>query len=99
MKSREGEAGSLSEAGQGLQGCDGTWGLGGLHTGFPRGEVVKSLSAKAGGARDVGLTSGWGRSPQEAWQPLQCSRLENPMDRGAWGLQSMGSQRLRHDSN
>ena len=29
--------------------------------------------------------------------PLQYSCLENPLDRGAWGLQSMGSQRVRHD--
>ena len=29
--------------------------------------------------------------------PLQCSCLENPMDRGAWGLQSMGSQRVERD--
>ena len=29
--------------------------------------------------------------------PLQCCYLENPMDRGAWGLQSMGSQRVRHN--
>ena len=29
--------------------------------------------------------------------PLQYSCLENSMDRGACGLQSMGSQRVRHD--
>ena len=29
--------------------------------------------------------------------PLQYSCLENPMDRGPGGLQSMGSQRVRHD--
>ena len=29
--------------------------------------------------------------------PLQCSCLENPMDRGAVGLPSMGSQRVGHD--
>ena len=29
--------------------------------------------------------------------PLQCSCLENPMDRGEWRAQSMGSQRVRHD--
>ena len=28
---------------------------------------------------------------------LQYSRLENPMDRGAWGPQSMGSLRVGHD--
>ena len=32
------------------------------------------------------------------WQnPLQYSCLENPMDRGAWRLQSMGSQRVSHN--
>ena len=29
--------------------------------------------------------------------PLQCSCLENPRDRGASGLPSMGSHRVRHD--
>ena len=29
--------------------------------------------------------------------PLQYSCLENPMDGGAWGLQSMGSLRVGHD--
>ena len=29
--------------------------------------------------------------------PLQYSCLENPMDGGAWGLQSTGSQRVGHD--
>ena len=29
--------------------------------------------------------------------PLQYSCLENPMDGGAWWLQSMGSQRVGHD--
>ena len=29
--------------------------------------------------------------------PLQYSCLENPMDRGAGGLQSMGSQSVGHD--
>ena len=28
--------------------------------------------------------------------PLQCSCLGNPMDRGAWGLQSMGLQKVGH---
>ena len=29
--------------------------------------------------------------------PLQCSCMENSMDRETWGLQSMGSQRVRCD--
>ena len=52
--------------------------------GFPGGAVVKNLPANAGGARDVGLTSGSGRSPREGHgNPLQDSCRENPMDRGA----------------
>ena len=31
------------------------------------------------------------------WQPLQYSCWENSMDRGAWWLPSMGSQRVRHN--
>ena len=31
--------------------------------------------------------------------PLQYSCLENPMDRGAWRLQYMGSQRVRHNGS
>ena len=31
------------------------------------------------------------------WNPFHYSCLENPMDRGAWWLQSMGSQRVGHD--
>ena len=34
---------------------------------------------------DVGSIPGLGRSPGEGnGNPLQCSCLENPMDRGAW---------------
>ena len=50
--------------------------------GFPGGSVVKDLPAKSG---DVGLIPGPGRSPGEGnGNPLQCSCLGNPMDRGAW---------------
>ena len=56
--------------------------------------VVKNPSANAGDLRDVGLILGSGRSPREGLgNPLQCSCLENPMDRG----ESTGSQRVRHD--
>ena len=35
--------------------------------------------------RDVGSIPGWGRSPDGGkGNPLQCSCLENPMDRGTW---------------
>ena len=47
---------------------------------------------------DLGLIHGSGRSPGEGNDnPLQYSCLENPMDRGAWRLQSMELQRVRHD--
>ena len=43
---------------------------------------------------DLGLIPELGRSPGEGnGNPLQYSCLENPMDRGAGGLQSMGSGR------
>ena len=36
-------------------------------------------------AREVGLVPGSGRSPGEGDDnPLQCSCLENPVDRGTW---------------
>ena len=44
--------------------------------------MVKNQPANAG---DVGLIPGLGRFPGERnGNPLQCSRLENPMDRGTW---------------
>ena len=47
--------------------------------------VVKNLPANAGDVTDVGLIPGLGRSPAGGHgNPLQCSCLENPMDRGAW---------------
>ena len=46
--------------------------------------VVKNLPADAGDERDMGLISGLGRSPECGHgNPLQCSCLENPLDRGA----------------
>ena len=47
--------------------------------------VVKNLPAGAGDMRDAGLVPGSGRSPGGGHSnPLQCSCLENPMDRRAW---------------
>ena len=47
--------------------------------------MVKNLPANAGDIRDVGLIPGLGKSPGGGHgNPLQHSRLENPMDRGAW---------------
>ena len=46
--------------------------------------VVKNLPANAGDERDVRSIPGSGRSPGGNGNPLQCSCLENPVDRGAW---------------
>jgi len=47
--------------------------------------VVKNPLANAGDIRDTGSVSGLGRSPGGGnGNPLQYSRLENPMDRGTW---------------
>ena len=49
------------------------------------GTVVKKPSASAEAAGDVGLIPGSGRFPREGHgNPLQCSCLESPTDRGAW---------------
>ena len=66
-----------------------------IRSGFPGGSEVKVSAWNAG---DLGLILGSGRSPGEGnGNPLQYSCLENPMEGGAGGLQSMGSQRVRHD--
>ena len=50
--------------------------------GFPGGSGVKNLPANAG---EAGLIPQSGRPPGEGdGHPLQCSCLENPVDRGAW---------------
>ena len=47
--------------------------------------VVKNLPDNAGDGRDVDLIPGSGRSPGGGHgSPLQCSCLENLLDRGAW---------------
>ena len=67
-----------------------------LHTGLLRAShvvlVVKNLSANAGDIRNNDSIPGLGRSPGgEHGNPLQYS-CEEP-----GGLQSVGSQRFRHD--
>ena len=50
--------------------------------GFPSSSDGKESACNTG---DLGLISGLGRSPGGGHgNPLQCSCLENPMDRGAW---------------
>ena len=65
-----------------------------LSEGFPGGSDGKVSAHNAG---DLGLIPGLGRSPGEGnGNPLQYSCLENSMDGGGGGLQSMGSQRVGH---
>ena len=68
-----------------------------VYVGSPGGTVVKSPPAYAGGARDLGLIPGLGRSPRAGNDnPPQYSCLENPHE-DSGGLLSMGLQRVRHD--
>ena len=47
--------------------------------------MIKHLPANAGDVRDTGSIPGSGICPEVgSGNPLQCSCLENPMDRGAW---------------
>ena len=47
--------------------------------------VERNSPANAGDIRDVGSIPGWWRSPEGGHgNPLQCSCLERPRDRGAW---------------
>ena len=64
-----------------------------LITGFQGGSVVKNSPAKAG---EPGLIPGSGRTPGEGnGNPLQYSRLGNPMDRGAWQATAHGVTQSR----
>ena len=62
--------------------------------GFPDGAVVKNPHANAEHVRDTGLIPGSGRFP---WgrngNPLQCSCLENSLNRGAWQVTVQGVTR------
>ena len=63
----------------------------------PSSSLVKHSPASAGDAGEMGSVPKLGRSPgEENSNPLQYSCLGNPMDRGAWQLQSMRSQRVGH---
>ena len=62
------------------------FGLHGLGWGFPGCSAVKNLPVNGGGAGDVGLIPGSGKSPEgEMAYPLQYSSLGNPTDRAASG--------------
>ena len=62
--------------------------------------MVKNMPANAVDIRDACSIPGSGRSPGGGkCNPLQYSCLGNSMDRGAWQLQSMGSQRVGHEGS
>ena len=65
--------------------------------GFPGGSDGKESTCNAGDAVSI---PGSGRASGEGnGYPLQYSRLENFMDRGAWRATKMGLQRVRHVRN
>ena len=54
--------------------------------------VVKDLPTNARDLGEADSVPGLGRLPEgEHGNTLQYSCLEDPIDRGAWGLQSIGS--------
>ena len=60
--------------------------------------MIKNQPANAGELRDVGLIPGLrGSSGGGNGTPLQCSCLENPMERGARRATFQGSQRVGHN--
>ena len=60
-----------------------------MSLGFPCGSDGKVSTCNAG---DLGSTPGSGRSPREANDnPLQCSCVQNSMDRGAWRAAAPGA--------
>ena len=61
--------------------------------------VVKNLPTKARDAGDMGSIPWLGRFPRKGHgNPLQCSCLENPMNRGAWPAIVHGVTKNGHDS-
>ena len=64
---------------------------------LPRWHSGKESARLSEDGKDVASISGLGRSPGGGnGNPLQCSCLENSMDRGAWWV-TMGSKRTGHD--
>ena len=61
--------------------------------------MVNNLPANAGNREDIGLIPGMGKSPGGGnGNPLQCSCLENSMDKEVWqATQSIESPRVGHN--
>ena len=67
----------------------------GWQQGFPYSSVSKESACSAGNLSSI---PGSGRTPGEGnGNPLQCSCLENPMDRGAQQVTVHGVASVRHD--
>ena len=66
--------------------------------GFPGGSVIKNPPANAGNARDVGSIPWSGRSSEkEMVTHLSITAWKIPWTEEPGGLQSTGSQRVRHN--
>ena len=72
-----------------------------VHTsicGLPQWLSCKEVTCNAGNLGDPGSVPGLGRSPGEKdSNPLQYSCLETPWTEECGGLQSIGSQKVRHN--
>ena len=70
----------------------------GVFSSFPGGTSGKEPHCQCRRHKRHELNPGSGRSPEGGHgNPLQCSCLENPMDRGAWQATVHWSQRIRHN--
>ena len=65
--------------------------------GFPCGSVGKESACNAGDTGDMGLIPGVGRFPGGNGKPLKFFAWRIPWTEEPGWLQSMGSQRVRHD--
>ena len=66
-----------------------------IYIGFPGSSVGKKSACSEG---DLRLIPGSRRSPGEGnGNPLQYSRLENPMDKGVWWATVHGAARVGHN--
>ena len=69
-----------------------------IRQGFPGGSVVKNLTANAKASGDMALIPGWGRSPREGNSNHSITLASKiPWMEEIGGLQTMGSQRVRHN--
>ena len=64
--------------------------------GFPGGSVVKNSPAMQE-AQETHIRSLGQGDPLEDSIAMECSCLENPVERGAWGSTVHRLQRVRHD--